>query len=514
MKKNTLNRRAKTSRKSVVKTSPLISALSVPSPVPNIARTENNAKSYATTESAVLDFFAAGGALRNQEEAQINAIFAKAFAEDKLLATKVAFYIRDIRGGQGQRKSFRSILRWLSLNAPAVVKKNLELVAEFGRWDDLLVLLNTPLEADVVKLISLQLKADLRAVKSNQEISLLGKWLPSGNTSSKATRAQAVRLTQLLGFSARQYRKTLVSLRACANIVERAMCSKDWTGIDYEKVPSRASMIYRGAFSKHDPVGYSTWKGKAFRGEAKVNAGTLYPYDIVSKVLHGESNETLELLWRNLPNLFTGSIHKGLVVCDVSGSMSTPALVGSKVVPMHVAISLAMYFAERCEGPFKDHFITFSKNPQLQKLEGATLYDRVMNLSRAQWDMNTDVQKVFELILSRAVANKLKQEDLPEAIYIVSDLQFDYCGHNETSLEAIKAKFTRAGYKAPLLVFWQVRPSGDKVALKNEKGVVMVSGFSQNALASILKLEQPAEVTPYELMLATVNGERYESITV
>jgi hypothetical protein len=496
--------------------SPLISALSIAPTRPNVAFNEKGAVSYATTESTVLDWFSSGGAMRNEDDAKIQAVFAKAFAEDKLLATKVAFYIRDIRGGQGQRKSFRAVLVWLAANYPAVVKKNLALIAEFGRWDDLLVLLGTSLESDVVELISLQLKADLRSAKSDGQVSLLAKWLPSENTSSKTTRAQAQKLTKLLGLTPKKYRKTLSGLRSLANIVERAMCSKDWTGIQYEKVPSRASMIYRDAFSKHDPAGYAKWKSAAFLGEAKVNAGTLYPYDIVQKVLAGEANETLELLWRNLPDLLTGSVHKGLVVCDTSGSMGSwtegnPK--NTKVRPMDIAVSLAMYFAERCEGPFKDYFITFSARPALQKLQGATLYDRAKNLSQADWGMKTDVQAVFDLILNRAVSGNLKQADLPEAIYIVSDMQFDSCGGNR-NLDVIQQKFATAGYKMPLLVFWQIRYSSDKVALSNEKGVVMVSGFSPNALASILKLEKPKEVTPYELMLATVNTPRYEAITV
>jgi hypothetical protein len=455
--------------------------------------------------------------LRNEDETKIQGVFAKAFAEDRLLATKVAFYIRDVRGGQGQRKSFRAVLKWLADKYPQVVRNNLANIPEFGRWDDLLVLLGTQVEADVVELISLQLKADLRAMKAKKDISIMAKWLPSENTSSKETREQAYKLRKLLGLSPKAYRKTLVSLRAKANIVERAMCSKNWTGIDYSKVSSRASMIYRGAFSKHDPSGYATWKGKVFKGEAKVNTSTLYPYDIVAKVLAGEANETLELLWRNLPNLLTGEIHKGLVVCDTSGSMESwtggqPD--NTSVRPMDIAVSLAMYFAERCEGPFKDHFITFSATPTLQKLQGATLFDRAGNLSRAGWSMNTNVQAAFDLILDRAVAYKIKQSDLPDAIYIVSDLQFDNCGFDQRNFDLIKDKFAKAGYKMPLLVFWQVRYSSDKVALKNERGVVMVSGFSPNALSSILKLEKPNEITPYDLMLATVNTERYESIKV
>ncbi len=498
--------------------SPLIQALAT-TPVANIASTENGALSSATTTSKVLDLFASGGALRHEPEARIQDLFANAFAEDKLLATKVACYIRDVRGGQGQRKSFRAILKWLAFNAPGVLRKNLSLIAEYGRWDDVISLIDTSVYSDVIDLIVNQLEADGNAINKDGEgasISLLGKWLPSANTSSKATRRLAHKIMRGLGTTPRLYRKLLSALRAQINIVEKAMCAQNWSSINYEHVPSRASMIYRHAFSRHDPAGYSTWKGKAFRGEAKVNASALYPYDIVHRIMRTNGDETLELLWRGLPNLLTGSVHKGLVVCDVSGSMGSWAGYGgsSAVTPMDIALSLAIYFAERCEGSFKDYFITFSGNPQLQKLRGNTLKEKVSNLIRADWEMNTDVQKVFELILSRALANNLKQEDLPDAIYVVSDLQFDSCGYQETNLEAIKRKFAQAGYKAPLLVFWQVRASQDKVALKFEKGVAMVSGFSPNALTSILKLEQPKDVTPYDVMLATVNTERYEPISV
>lgn len=504
--------KTKTQKKNrnVIVSNPFLQALSE-KPV-QMTVTENGAPSYATTTSAVLDWFSSGGAMRSEDDAKIQAVFAKAFAEDKLLATKVAFYIRDVRGGQGQRKSFRAVLRWLAAKHPNVVRRNIHLIPEYGRWDDVLSLLGTQLETEVIRLVSLQLRADITSAKKEGEISLLAKWMPSANTSSAATRAQAHKLINALGLTPRQYRRALSALRARANVVEREMCARNWSDIDYEKVPSRASMLYRNAFSKHDPAGYSKWKSEVFSGTAKVNAGTLYPYDIVSKLLHGKSDETLELLWRNLPNLLTGQVHKGLVVCDVSGSMTSPTL-SKGVRPLDIAVSLAMYFAERCEGPFKDHFITFSGTPQLQKIAGETLADRVQSLIRSEWAMNTNVQAVFELILNRALAAKVKEEDMPEAIYIVSDMQFDCCGHNETSLDAIKAKYVRAGYKMPLLIFWQVRASSDKVALKNEKGVVMVSGFSPNALASILKLEKPQEVTPFELMLATVNSERYEPIT-
>lgn len=490
-----------------------------PTPPPNVAYNEKGALSYATTESAVLDWFSSGGAMRNEEEAKIQAVFAKAFAEDKLLATKVACYIRDVRGGQGQRKSFRAVLKWLAQHAPAVVRKNVALIPEYGRYDDLFELLGTKSEKDVLTFVETQLLADMKALKKKDaSVSLLGKWMPSANTSSAATRAQAVKVMRALELTPRQYRKTLTKLRERINVVERLMCDKRWSEINYEHLPSRALMVYRKAFPKHDPAGFATWKGKAFAGQAKVHAATLYPYDVVHKVLHGHWDETLELQWRNLPDYFGGQVHSGLVVCDVSGSMTSwdgrCSPKGTSVRPIDIAVSLAMYMGERMTGPFKDHFITFSAQPELQRITGASLAEKAANLSRAHWDMNTDVQKVFDLILSRAVAAKLPQSDLPDAIYIVSDLQFDYCGFQQRNFDLIKDKFANAGYKMPLLVFWQVRYNGDKVALKNEKGVVMVSGFSPAALTSILKLEKPKEVTPMELMLATINTERYEPIRV
>lgn len=507
--------------------SPLIRAIVTPTPPPNVARNEKGALSYRTTESAVLDWFSSGGAMRNEDEAKIQGVFAKAFAEDRLLATKVAFYIRDVRGGQGQRKSFGAVLKWLAQHYPDVVTKNLTNIPAFGRWDDLWVLLGTKVEGAVITLVKEQLSQDILNLKAGKSISLLAKWIPSFNSSSAEGRRQARTIAKALGFvftkvngslmPPKKWRKLLASLRAQLNVVERAMCAQDWSGIDYEQIPSRAAMIYRKAFPKHDPAGYAKWKGKAFEGKAKVHAATLYPYDIMTKVMNGGHDDTLELQWRNLPNYFGGEVHSGLVVCDTSGSMESwtgPAPKDSKVRPMDIALSLAMYMGERMNGPFKNHFITFSGTPELQAIRGNSLFEKAQNLSRAHWSMNTDIQAVFGLILRKAVDNRIAQADMPSAIYIVSDLQFDHCGYDQRNFDLIKAKFVSAGYKMPLLVFWQVRYNSDKVALKNEKGVAMVSGFSPAALKSILKLEQPTETTPYDLMLATVNSERYEPVVV
>lgn len=497
-----------------VTSSPFLAAISSTQATPSLTLNEKGALSLTTTGSKCLDWFSSGGAMRNEDDAKIQAVFAEAFKEDKLLATKIAFYIRDVRGGQGQRKSFRSVLKWMTLNSPNILKKNIHLIPFFGRWDDTFVLFGTPLENDVMELIAGQLHDDLVKLGKSENVSLLAKWLPSNNTSSKSSRLLASRISNMIGVTPRVYRKTLVKLRAKINVVEPLMCSKQWSNINYENVPSRAAMIYRKAFPKHDPAGYSEWKAKAFKGEAKVHSATLYPYDIVSKVLKGQWDETLELQWRNLPNYFAGTVHNGIVVCDTSGSMTswTNGNYKGSVTPMDIAISISMYMAERSNGIFKDHFITFSHKPELQKIVGATLCEKAQNLKRAHWEMNTDVQAVFDMILNKAKAAKLKQSDMPDSIWIVSDLQFDYCGFNETNFELIKAKYKQAGYNMPVLIFWQVRYNSDKVSLENEKGVIMISGFSPSIIAHILKLEKPKEVTPYEMMMKVINSPRYSEI--
>jgi len=518
MKKNTTLR--KRVNRSTPRVSSLLTAISTPVATPNVAYNEKGALSFATTTSAVLDWFSSGGAMRQEPEDVIQNVFSRAFAEDRLLATKVAFHHRDIRGGSGQRRPFRVLLRWLAFNYPDVVRKNIALIPEYGRWDDIFVLFGSPLQAEAVYLIDCQLKADLRDLKKGNSISLLGKWMPSENTSSQKTRSIANFLRHSLRLSPKKYRQLLSTLRKKVEVVERRMCARDWTNIDYSHVSSRALMRYRKAFPKHDPVGYAQWKGKAFSGEVKVNAGALYPYDIVTKVMRSNWDETLELQWRNLPDFFEGEIHNALVVCDTSGSMKSwnynsagtiPTFTAAR--PLDVALSLSLYMAERMNGPFKNHFITFDAVPTLQVITGNSLDQKVKSLREINC-MNTNIQAVFNLILEKAKQSHLQQSEMPDAIYIISDLQFDACGFDQRNFDVIKANYKACGYKMPLLVFWQVRYTSDKVALKNEKGVVMISGFSPNILKSVLKLENPKEVTPMDLMLATINGPRYEAIIV
>jgi hypothetical protein len=499
--------------KTINKKSSLIGAIkckSVISDSANFTFTQNGALTKATTKSSVLDFFALGGALRNRAENEVTNLFEQAFLENELLALKAIFYIRDPRGGQGERKTFRSVLKWLVAHYPAVVKKNLALIAEYGRWDDLLVLLGTSLEKDMVKLIKAQLKKDLASLDGDRNISLAGKWLPGENTSSQETVEQARALRTALGMSQKAYRKMLSALRAKINIVERLMCSQEFSAINYEQVPSRAAMIYRKAFEKQDPIRYAVYKASVEKGEAKINTSTLYPYDLLRNVRSGNWDQTIELQWKNLPDYLDGDKGNGLVVCDVSGSM-TRSLYGN-VPPIDVSVSLAIYIAERNKGLFKDHFITFSTTPELQHIVTGTLQDKYFALSRSAWTMSTNLEAVFDLVLSKAILGKVPKNEMPSTLYIISDMEFDAASRGTTNFEAIKSKYATSGYKMPRLVFWNVDAKSDQVPITtNDKGVVLVSGCNPSILKSLLANKN---VGAYDLMLEVLNAPRYDKIKV
>ena len=453
--------------------------------------TENNALTFKTTQSKVLDLFSMGGALRTRTPEEIEKFISQALAEDKLLAIKCLFYLRDVRGGMGERRIFREGLKILSNYNPKETKKLLPLIPEYGRWDDLFYLDNIPIDEFLKKQIEEDLKSD--------RPSLLGKWLKSENAGKKS-KELARKVRAYLGYSSKNYRNLLTALRNKIKIVESQMSRKQWDKINYEAVPSKASMIYKKAFKKHDEKRYEKYLESVEKGEKKINTKTLFPYEIVRQA-RKENDKTLDLLWKNLPD-YTKENEKALVVADVSGSMYG--------LPMDISVSLAMYFAERNKGIFKNKFITFSEKPELQEIKGTTLNSKIRNLENAHWDMNTNVQAVFDLILDTGIENKIKKEDMPGTIYIISDMEFDEATdeNDKTNFEIIKQKYKEAKYNMPILVFWSVDSRQNNVPVtQNEKGVILVSGSS----ASVFKMAME-KTTPYEFMLSVLNSERYKNI--
>lgn len=484
----------------VVRKPALISAIEIATN--KTAFTQNGAISNKSTLNAMLDFFARGGAMRNCSEQEITSLFGKAYAENPNLAMKALFHFRDVRGGMGERRLFRVILSYLADNYKVSFLKNLRLIPFYGRWDDIVALLeNQNVKNHVLDFIKEQFTDD--CTSNEKSISLLAKWLPSENTSSPKTRALAKIVRSSLGMSSKQYRQTLSKLRDKINIVENKMCAREWTNIDYSAVPSKASMIYAKAFGRHDSVGYSKYMEDVKAGVKKINASTLFPYEIVRSVQSMSGDErTLDAQWNALPDYAEGSTENGIVVADVSGSMSG--------LPMQMSISLAIYFAERNKGAFKDYFITFSAKPTLQKVVGANITEKVKNLEDAQWDMNTDLQAVFDLILTSAKNQKLKSKDIPSTIYIVSDMQFDHACHNRTNFEVIKDKFKAAKLTMPKLVFWNVQAANqDYPVTEKQTGAALFSGASPCVIKQVLTGKK---FTPVDMMLSALNSDRYSEI--
>ena len=474
-------------------------------------RTENDAATYANSGSDVLDFFASAGALREAAAAEIVVRFTRAFAEHPLYALRTLFYARDVRGGLGERRLFRLLLRHLAAHAPAVLEKNLHLVPEYGRWDDLLVLLHTSMEAAAVRLIGTQLASDLRAARAGESVSLLAKWLPSVNTSSRTARAQARRLAELLGLREADYRRMLVRLRRRMALLENAMRTKDYT-FDYAKQPAKAMFKYRAAFLRNDGERYKEFLARVERGEATLHTGTLYPYEVIHplskatvKGILPEEVQALDVTWRALPDYTNGE--NALVVLDGSASMYA----GGNPLPSSVALSLAIYFAERNAGAFRNHFITFSERPQLVAIKGKTIAERVRYCRTFDEMANTNLERVFRLLLRTATANRLPQEELPAVLYIITDMEFDVCTEDAdvTNFAWAKERFREAGYQLPRIVFWNVQSRRCQQPVKwNEQGVMLVSGCSP----SIFSMAVGSRITPYGYMEHVLGGERYAGI--
>lgn len=505
-KTNTTRTRRTATKRVATPVNPLVEGLTINS---NYTLTENAALTHKSTLNDVLDWFGAGGALRTRTEADITKLFSRAFAQDQLLALKILFYFRDVRMGQGERRTFRILLTWLANRYRDVAKKNLENVPFFGRWDDLYSLVGTPLEKDVFAIFASQLKDDMRAMKKGESVSLLAKWLKSENTSSRDSRALARKTREAMELTPKKYRKILSALRGYIDVLERKLCSGQWNEVDYQRVPSKASLVYRKAFGKHDQERYAAYLKAVEKGEAKMNAGAVFPYEIMEKVMGAYQEQeikALDLLWKNMPNWLEGNEHYGLVIADTSGSMHGR--------PITVAVSLAIYFAQRNVGPFQNVWMNFSNSPTFQRIRGNNLKEIWDNIDRSNWDMSTNLQSAFDLILRTAVSKKVPQKDMPSVLYIVSDMEFNQaCRNNDmTNFEVMQRKFAAAGYELPRVVWWNVNARNDQYPIRaDETGTALVSGCSPSILRSLLAAKA---FDPMSIVYETVNTPRYERVVV
>lgn len=488
----------------------------------NYSQTENSALGYRTTGRALLDLNFKVASLRRAGPDEIIDLFMKAFYEDKNVAIKWLFYARDIREGLGERRLFRVVVEYLCNHNPEVLKNLIQYIPEYGRFDDLVCLLDTRYEEVIYSIIKAQLDEDRNNMKENKPISLLAKWLPSANTSSKSTVAKAKKLMKSFGMNGKQYRLMLSEMRKYLDVVERRMSSKDWDGINYQKVPSRANLIYNGAFLRNDEDRRRDFLSALEKGEAKINAGTLFPHDIVHNYFNRngyygvslkDKDAALEGLWKALPDTVQGC-ENTIVVADGSGSMMS-TIGGSSVSALSVANALAIYFAERSSGQFKNNYITFSERPQLVRFDDDnSLREKLEIALRHNEVANTNVEAVFDLILITAMNGKMDQSDIPQNVLIISDMEFDSCGGrhlNKRLFETIGNKYAQAGYKLPRLIFWNVNSrTGTIPVIENDLGVALVSGFSLN----IAKMVMSGQTDPYECLLEQLMSERYAKIQI
>ena len=499
----------------------------------NYTYTENGAVTHTTTKSALLDMFAMGAAMRSRSDEDVILMFRKAFAENSVYALKCLFYIRDIRGGQGERRFFRLCMKDMAKNNADAAKRNLKYVPEFGRWDDLYVFEGTDLENDAFEFMKNQLALDVEC----KTPSLLAKWLKSENTSSRESRRLGNKTRIAFGMNHKQYRKTLAVLRERINIVERLMSENRWDEIEFDKIPSRAGMIYKNAFARHDlereqseknVVSYADF---AKDKDTKVNAKALYPYECVAEALKlfrtgsyysmrelPAMDDTNRLMvnkyWDNLEQYFSEASFDGIAVVDTSGSMVR----SDASAPINVAISLGLYCAEKAKGPYAGHYISFASRPQLIKTEGVDFVDKVQRIYKTNLVDDTNIEATFDLLLNTAITNKCSQNEIPQNVIIISDMEFNaarggsYWGRNhvsaqETLMEGIEKKWNAAGYKMPKLIFWNVDARQNNIPMTVKDGISFVSGMSPTIFKQIMSGK-----TAEDLMYEVLDNERYSVI--
>jgi hypothetical protein len=500
--------------------------------VTNFTYTENGGITHKTTRSDLLDMFAMGAAYRNRSDADVINLFKNAYLENPVYALKCLFYIRDVRGGQGERRFFRVCMHWLANADVEAARRNLIHVPEFGRWDDLYEFVGTRLEDEAFKIMKHQLALDVQC----KTPSLLAKWLKSENTSSEDSRILGRITRNHFNMTARQYRKTLSVLRQRINVLERLMSENRWDEIEFDKIPSRAGMIYKNAFARHDlerakNENVQTYAEFAKDTTKKVNAKTLYPYECVAealKLLRGRYywqttnlalDDTNRLMvnkyWDNLTDYFNNASFNGIAVVDTSGSMVSSAA----SAPINVAISLGMYCAEHNHGPFANHYISFSSRPQMIRTDGMDFCDKVERIYRTNLCENTNIEATFDLLLNVATRPGVKKEDIPKNVIVISDMEFDSAVNGwshrssitssnvETVLEGVARKWAQYGLELPHLIFWNVDARQNNIPMLGNGRASFVSGFSPSIFETIMSGK-----TGYDLMMEKLNTERYACI--
>lgn len=455
---------------------------------PQLTQTQNGMTAFTTTGKDSVDLFFNIGSARN-DQAGIKRTFYKALADSKTIAARILFWARDVRGGAGERQTFRNLMLELEQTDQDTLKKLIPMVPEYGRWDDLLIFQTREIKALAYQVYAL-------GIRSGD--GLAAKWAPRKGKI-------AAELRNALGLTPKQYRKMIVGL---SNTVEQKMCAQEWTAIEFDKLPSIAAKQYMKAFTKHAPLQYAEYKSALVKGDAKINASAIFPHDVIRGIRHGDSTVGAAQ-WNALPNYIEGDDNFILPMVDVSGSMQCPVK-GSNVECIDVALALGLYLADKQTGAYAGMFLTFSETTELVKLKGDIL-QKMRQMHSSNWGMNTNIARAFHKVLNTAVECKVDPEDMPKYILILSDMQFDMCAQM-SGMDMMEYKYAEAGYKVPKIIFWNLNASfGNTPVTMNKHGVALVSGFSPAIMKSILNAKS---VTPEAIMLDTINSDRYANINL
>lgn len=490
----------------------------------NKTTTWNGALSYKSTLNALVDLFYKG--MRNADWNAMTDLLEKGYEEDRLLSAKIVAYIRDVRGGKGERDLGRKLLEKMGKIDMEIFKKNIEhYVATYGRWDDGMEMSDPELKSIYLNTVIQQLKKDkeeLDAKGEKAQISLCAKWVPSEGKSLDKAHGIHKLLTKKMGLNSAEIRKIyLAPLRKHLDLVESKLVKKDYEHINYEKVPSRTMFIHgkeknkkgkENAFMRNDKERFEEYKSKLAEGKAKVNAKTLYPHEVMETYFNGHSisattvDELVEAQWRVMQEEVKklGKLGRTLVLSDVSGSMSG--------LPMQISVAMGILISSCCDvEEFKNIIISFHENPQFHDIKGDNLLEKIKCILATPWGGSTNFQAVFDMILERATKYKISEEKMPERIIVISDMQFNVaCGGRKTNFDTLDAKYKKAGYTRPQMVFWNVNGRiGDVPVTADMANTGLISGYSPSIMKAVLKGQS---MTPKELMIEALNDSRYDLI--
>lgn len=481
-------------------------------------KTWNGADALKTTDSALLDMFGRAGAMRACDKTEKQIVFSRAFKEDPDAAVKLLFYTRDIRGGYGEKDTFKTMIAHLANINTESVEKNLWAILEFGCAKDLYSLIGTKAENAMWAFMKNQFELDYENMQAGKSTSLLAKWIATPDSKSEKTKELGKLTAKHLGYdfkTMREYKNRLRAIRKYLDLPEAKMCAGAWDQIEYSKCASKFLLKNRKAIMSHDGDRWQKYLDSVNSGEAKMNMGTVTPCDIITKVRYNYSSD-LETMWKSLPDVCKGN---AMIMCDTSGSMTSygwSVRTKSPVKPIDVAFGLALYFAQRNKGNLKDLMMNFSDRPEFIELNGATLYDNYGIAMRSPVNYSsTNLEAAFDLLLRTCKRGNVSQEDMPDSIVIISDMQINCVqgldsDNRMTFYDVMNRRYEEAGYKMPQVVFWNVNAQNPTFhASASTKGVSLVSGYSPNVFKQVM---ENIGTTPLELMMAVINDERYKDI--